>query len=219
MNLTLTLSKLTPLQKKLIGGTLTALVGFWGGIKFCDVRIKAQIGDYTIQIQKLQKTINERDKDIAGHIATKEEKIKEAEQAKADADQANVVADQAVARFRMLEAQTKNMSAAIGSLPKSVEPPTIIQVEDACEEVIAKKEVVIKGLNTSLTNCFDAKAEADKAIAELNANRIDTDKQLELKDKISNDLSKELESQKRRKWLYLIGGVIAGIAADHAIKK
>ena len=234
--------ELTNLQLKkfkLIAGLVTASVlaggGFWGGIKYCDVKIKAQIGDYEIKIEKLQKDVNERDIKVEAALNERDAKTKDMLAAKAKAEQLRAQADTAEQAYYTLTAKLHtvetNVNKAMSGIKESggkgiagetseIEtPPTADDIVVVADQVIAKKDEQIQGINIALNDCFDAKAAADKAIAELQIIGTDKDQQLSLKDKINSDISKELKSQERRKWLYLIGGVIAGVAADHALKK
>jgi chromosome segregation ATPase len=224
MALTLSLSSITPLQKKLISGALIGGAGFWGGIKFCDVKIKAQIGQYEVKIEKLNKTVEARDTTISEYFSEKEEKMKEALIAKKEADDAHKTASEAEARYRKLIAQSQSMpdrSVAIEGSPASLpaKSVTVADVSKACDEVIEAKNVEIKGLNAAYSNVFDAKAAADLAIKGLQSNEASLKKEVSLNEKINSDLSKQVESQKRRKWLYFAGGIILGVAADKAIRK
>jgi len=209
---------LTPIQKKLIVGAIIGLGGFWGGIKFSDVRLKAEIGGYQIEINKLKQTVATRDVDIQGHLTVKEQKMKEASIAKEEADKAHAQAADAEARYRKLVAQAEGQSKSSSDLtPLPERAIGVIEVTKACDEVIAKKDEEIKGLNAAYSNVFDAKAAADLAIKDLQANEVDLKKEVSLNEKINNDLRKQLESQNRRKWLYLAGGVILGVAGKKAL--
>jgi len=211
------LALLTPLQKKLIGGLVIAIGGFWGGIKFSDVRITAQVGKYEIQIRELKDSVAAKDVEVQGHLVLKEEKMKQALAAKAEADQAHAQAADAEARYRRLVAQAQAEDKSLQPIP--VRAVTVIDVAKACDEVIAKKDGEIKGLNAAYANVFDAKTAADLAIQGLQSNEVSLKKVVSINEQINSDLSKQLESQKKRKWLYLAGGIILGGVVDHAIKK
>ena len=219
MALTLSLSSITPLQKKLISGALIGGAGFWGGIKFCDVKIKAQIGQYEIKIEKLNKQVEARDVTISEHISEKEKKINEALIAKKEADVAKIQAGAAEDRYRKLVAQIPTEKSALAPLPVIASNPTPIEVANACDEVLTAKNTQIKGLETGLSACFDSKAAADKAIEELKLNETDLKSSNSLQKDISNGLRKQLESQNRRKWLYFAGGIILTKVVDNNLKK
>lgn len=211
------LALLTPLQKKLIGGLVIAIGGFWGGIKFSDVRITAQVGKYEIQIRELKDSVAAKDVEVQSHLVLKEEKMKQALAAKAEADQAHAQAADAEARYHRLVAQAQAEDKSLQPIP--VRAVTVIDVAKACDEVIAKKDGEIKGLNVAYANVFDAKTAADLAIQGLQSNEASLKKVVSINEQINSDLSKQLESQKKRKWLYLAGGLILGVAADRAVKK
>ena len=219
MAMIIQLNSLSPLQKKIIAGALTLGAGFWGGIKFCDVKIKAQIGGYQIQIDKLNKNISDRDVTIDQHIKDKEAKITEAQIAKKQADEAHAQAAIAEQRYRQLVAEIPSGSTTtVQELAVKTEP-TPIQIADACDQVIKAKDVEIVGLNTSLTACFNSKAAADQAIAELQANERDAQTKSNLQTQTNSGLMKQLESQKRRKWLYFAGGVVVTVLANKSLQK
>jgi hypothetical protein len=214
------LSGMTPTQKKLTAGALLALGGsFWGGIKFSDFRINARMGKYEIQIRELKDDVNKKDVEIQGYLTLKEEKMKEALIAKKEADDAHKTASEAEARYRELIAQSQSMPDGSVTVEGSTKPVTVADVSKACDEVIEAKNVEIKGLNAAYSNVFDAKAAADLAIKELQSNEASLKKEVSLTEKINSGLSKQVESQKRRKWLYFAGGIILGVAADKAIRK
>ena len=209
--------KLTPLQRKAIAGILIAGGGFWGGIKFCDVKIKAQIGSYEIKIQRLEDGVKVRDNQIADHLKSKEDKMKEAQIAKEESIKAHALATDAEKRYRMLVAQATKSSEVPEAV--SVVQPTVVEVAKACDEVIEKKNGEIKLLNASNSACFDANAAANRAILDLQANQRDLNTVVDFERRINGNIRKELESQKRRKWLYFAGGIILGAAADKALRK
>ena len=189
-------------------------------ILFSDVKVKAQIGNYEIQVKKLYNDVVNRDVSIKGHIAVKETKIKEALVAKQEADKAHIEAASATKRYNDLVARIpKNSSPVSVENSTSELPPTASEVATDCGEVIKDKDKEIIGLNLGLTNCFDAKTAADQAIKELQANEVDLKTSGTIKDKINNDLSKQVESQKRRKWLYFVGGIITAYAVDKTVRK
>ena len=226
--LPLNLSSITPVQKKIIAGILVAGGSFWGGIKFCDVTIKAKIGKYEIQIKQLNDDVTKRDIDIEGFKTASMIRMDQARIARKEAQDAQIKADDAEKKYRQLVAQIPEEIASnslytihpsILSQPVNALPPTAGQVADACDEVIQAKDVQITDLKVSNSACFDANAAATQAIAELQANETDLKKAEVLHAQISSGLQKQLESQKRRKWLYFAGGIILGAYADHTIKK
>lgn len=218
------LKNMTPTQKKLIAGAILAGGSFWGGIKFSDVRINARVGSYEITIRQLKDSVAKRDVEIQKHLTTEELKMKEALIAKKEADDAHKTASEAEARYRRLIAQAqsipeRSVSTEDSPTPLPAKPITVADVSKACDEVIEAKNVEIKGLTTAYNGVFDAKVAADQAIKGLQTNQVELSKGLEFSQKINSDLSKQVESQKRRKWLYFAGGVILGVAADKAIRK
>ena len=134
---------------------------------------------------------------------------------------AGILADAAEVKYRALvKGYEPTVTGMAMSSATPTAPLTVQEVVTEADDVITKKNVEIKGLKLGLSDCFSAKAAADTAIKELQANRKDEDAQLAFKDKINIDLNRELESQKRLKWLGLIGGVLLGYEAEkHIIKK
>jgi len=223
----ISLSSLTPLQKKIAGwGLVFGLVGgggFLGGIKFTDVKIKAEVGKYQIQVEKLEKNVSDRDITIAKTLQERDDNVK----ALNDQVKKNVVlstkADSAVSSYKVLEKKLGLVFDAANNSTTSIntDPVTrddLEQLDTQANGVIAKKDEQLKGVEAALSNCFDAKAAADRAIAELQSNESDLKTDRDLRTKVNIDLSKQVESEKRRKWLYLLGGIVATYAADH-IKK
>lgn len=215
---------LSPATKKLIAAAIIGIGGFFGGIKFSDVRLTAQIGKYQIQINQLKEDVSKRDIEIQGHLTTKKEKMKEAKQTKVEADLAHAQAAEAEARYRKLVAQaTVESTKVVNAVPELAQLPprevTPLDVAKACDEVIAKKDSEIKGLNAAYANVFDAKTAADLAIKGLQSNESDLKKEVSLNEKINSNLSKQLESQKRQQKLYLIGGIVLGGVIGHSIKR
>ena len=219
------LTGLTPTQRKLIGAGILALGSFWGGVTFSDFRLKAKVGSLTVTLEKTKQAVADKDVEISQHITVKEQKMKEALIAKKEADDAHVQAAKAEARYREAVDEARTLSESF-SKSGTVELPAgtpataaVDMVAKACDEVIAKKDEEIKGLNKAYGNVFDAKAAADQAIAGLQFNEVKLKSGIEISGKINSDLQKQLESQNRRKWLYFAGGIILGVATDKAIRK
>ena len=213
---------LSPAMKKLVAAAIIGVGSFFGGIKFSDFKVTAQLGKYKIQIDQLKDDVSKRDVQIQGHLSTSEEKMKEAKQAKAEADLAHAQAAEAEARYRKLVAQATLESVTKAAPELTQLPPrdvTALDVAKACDEVIAKKDGEIKGLNAAYANVFDAKAAADLAIKGLQSNEVDLKKEVSLNEKINSGLSKQLESQKRQQKLYLIGGIVLGAYVGQSIKR
>jgi hypothetical protein len=218
-------------QKKIVVWAIAISIvfggGFFSGIKFNSMKLDFQIGKYKIDIEKMAKQVADKDLEIKNALSIRDAKDQEATLAKQAADQAGIQADEAEKKYRTLEASISgilvNSTPTTGSGPVNASlqlpQPTVIEVAKDCDDVIAKKDVQIKGLSAAYANVFDAKAAADQAITSLQANESTLKKELDLKDKIDSDLNKELESQKRQHKLYLIGGFVLGGFVGHAITK
>jgi hypothetical protein len=217
MDIVAAVTGLTPLQKKVILYiTLIALVfgaGFYTGIKTFNAKLTNQEIKYQAQIDKLMKDVADKDVEVQKHLAVRDEKTQEALIAKKQADDSGIKADQAEKKYRALEAQLNI------PVTNDTTPPTANQVATACDEVIAKKDDQIKGLDAAYSNVFDAKTAADQAVQGLQEEKKDLVTSVDLSKKINSDLSKQLESQNRRKWLYLIGGALGGVATERALRK
>ena len=212
-----------PWMWQVAGCILLLGIGFYGGLKFSDAKLQKQETKYEAQIQKLNTDIATKQADLNTHLQVEATKTQAAIDAQTQANEAKVKADSAEQRYRILEAKLhitpvpSNGSTPLPAIPNI--PPTADEIAAGCDEVIANKNDQIKDLSLGLTNCFDAKAAADQSIKDLQSINTDKDQQLTLKDKINSDISKDLASQKRRKWLYFGGGIILGGLAGHALAK
>ena len=212
-----------PIAWQIAGCLLLIGIGFYGGIKFSDAKLHRQEAKYEDQIKKLDTDIALKNADLQTHLQIEAQKTQAALDAQAQANQAKISADDAEKRYRALEAKLhitpvpNNGSDTLPPLPNI--PPSADDIATLCDEVIAKKDDQIKGLTIGLTDCFDAKAAADAALKDAQSIITDHETKESFQDKLNNDLSKELESQKRRKWLYFGGGIILVGLAGHAIAK
>lgn len=206
----LVINKITPIQKKIIIVVSTLGIGFFSGIKFCDVKIKARIGEYQIQIDKLKKNVDDRDKTIAVNILEKEQSFKEAQIAKEKSDVSKKRADDLEKSYKKLIAQIPSNSSIV--LPNE---PTSLDVANSCNEVIESKNQVITNLDDAFKKCVKSKITADKVIKDLQLNETDLKTSVSLEHSINSDLTKRLESQNRRKWLYFVGGIATAVLAKH----
>lgn len=202
---------------QVVGCLLLVGGGFYGGLRYSDAKLHTQETKYQDQIKKLDQDITTKEASLQQHVQVEVAKTKIALDYQAQANQAKVKADSAEKRYRVLEAKLKVTTSKLPGLP--VIPPTAQDIATAGDEVIANKNQQITGLTLGLSNVFDAKAAADLALKDAQAENVDHVTKEAFQDKLNSDLSKDLASQKRRKWLYFGGGIILGGLAGHAIAK